>query len=107
MGSCRGFAIGLGLVSGVINLLMLTGSLFMMQVYNRVLSSQSVSTLVALALIAAVAPFFQAWLEILRQRVLTLIGERVDARIGPGIYRAVAEMPLRRPGSPQEAMQPF
>jgi ATP-binding cassette subfamily C protein len=107
LASCRGAFIGIGLVSGIINVLMLTSAIFMMQVYDRVLGSQSVPTLVALSLIAIAAYLFQGWLDILRGRVLALIGERVDAEIGPRVHAAVVDLPLRIPGSNQEALQPF
>ncbi|HKJ63372.1 MAG TPA: type I secretion system permease/ATPase, partial [Hyphomicrobiales bacterium] len=51
--SCRGALASVGLFSCVINLLMLTGPLFMLQVYDRVLASGSVPTLVLLALLAS------------------------------------------------------
>lgn len=84
------------LVSGVINVLMLTGSIYMMQVYDRVLGSQSVPTLIALSGIAIAAYALQGLLEYLRARVLALIGERFDAEIGAGLITVVAELPLRQ-----------
>lgn len=99
--------IGIGIISGIINLLMLTGSIFMMQVYDRVLASHSVPTLVALALIAMVAYAFQGWLEMLRTRLLTLIGERVEDVVGPRLQRAVLDLPLRMRRSAGETLQPF
>ncbi|HEU0290856.1 MAG TPA: type I secretion system permease/ATPase [Burkholderiales bacterium] len=107
LASCRWAFVGIGLVSGVINLLMLTSSIFMMQVYDRVLGSQSVPTLVALCLIAVAAYLFQGGLGILRGRLLTLIAERVDAEIGPNVLAAVAELPLRGQNANQEPLQPF
>jgi PrtD family type I secretion system ABC transporter len=107
LGSCRAAFVSIGLLSGVINLLMLTSAVFMMQVYDRVLASQSVPTLVAIALIAVAAYLFQGWLDILRARVLALIGERVDAEIGPRIHAAVVDLPLRTQQLNQEPMQPF
>jgi ATP-binding cassette subfamily C protein len=107
LASCRGAFIGIGLVSGIINILMLTSSIFMMQVYDRVLGSQSVPTLVALSAMAVAAYLFQGWLDILRARVLALIGERVDAEIGPKVHAAVVDLPLRTSSSNQEALQPF
>jgi PrtD family type I secretion system ABC transporter len=107
LASCRGAFIGIALVSGIINVLMLTSSIFMMQVYDRVLGSQSVPTLVALSLIAVAAYLFQGWLDILRGRALALIGERVDGAIGPKVHAAVVDLPLRAPNANQEALQPF
>lgn len=94
-------------MSGLINVLMLTGSLFMMQVYDRVLGSQSVPTLIALSLIAIAAYTFQGILDALRGRLLALIGERVDEVIGPKVYAAVTDLPLRLPRGAQESLQPF
>ena len=95
LASCKSAFFALFLASGVINLLTLTGSLYMMQVYDRVLGSQSVPTLVGLSVLAIAAFAFQGVLEGLRARVLTLIGERVEAEVGPRVHAAVAEMPLR------------
>ncbi len=107
LAACRGAFIGIGLVSGIINLLTLTSSLFMMQVYDRVLASQSVPTLIALSTIAVAAYAFQGWLDILRGRVLMLIGERVDAEIGPKVHSAVIDLPLRKQDLARDALQPF
>ena len=57
--SCRPAFIGVGGFSAVINLLMLTGSLYMLQVYDRVLASRSVSTLTPR--VAAAAPMRSRW----------------------------------------------
>src|SRR5262249_42490053 len=50
--ACRGAFVGIGLLSAVLNVLYLTGSFFMLAVYDRVLPSRSLPTLVALALLA-------------------------------------------------------
>lgn len=78
-----------------INLLMLTGSVFMMQVYDRVMVSRSVATLIALALIAAVLFAVQGLLEVVRSRLFLRIAERVDGEIGPIVFRDVVAAPLR------------
>ena len=97
----------LAVVSGIINILMLTGSVFMIQIYDRVLVSRSLPTLIAFSAMAVAAYLFQGVPDIIRARVLALIGEAVDAKIGTQLYKAVAELPLRsdRPG--QETPQPF
>ena len=53
LASCRGAFIATGLISGMSNILMLTGAIFMLQVYDRVLPSRSVSTLIGLAILAS------------------------------------------------------
>ena len=64
--ACRSAFIGVGLISCMINLLYLTGSMFMLQVYDRVLPSRSVPTLVGLVVIAAVLYIAQGVLDLLR-----------------------------------------
>jgi PrtD family type I secretion system ABC transporter len=107
LASCRSAFIGLALISGLINMLMLTGSLFMMQIYDRVIGSQSIPTLVLLSLITVAAYLFQGGLELIRSRVLGLAAERIDEEVGPKVHAAVADLPLRLPRSASEAMQPF
>jgi len=53
LGACRRAFLAIGLFSGMSNILMLTGSLFMLEVYDRVLPSRSVPTLVALLILTA------------------------------------------------------
>jgi ATP-binding cassette, subfamily C, bacterial len=95
------------MVSGIINVLMLTGSLFMMQVYDRVLGSHSVPTLVLLSMMATAAYLFQGGLDVVRTRVLTLVGEQIDEEVAPKVHKAVIDLPLRMSRGANEAMQPF
>jgi PrtD family type I secretion system ABC transporter len=64
--------------SFIINLLMLTGPLFMLQVYDRVLNSGSISTLTALVLLAATLYILYGFLEFIRSRVMVQIGRQLD-----------------------------
>lgn len=91
----RHVVIALACFSGVINLLALTGSLFMMQVYDRVLSSRSIPTLVALAIITVILYTFQGALEFIRSRVLIRIAARLDETFGERLYRCILTLPLR------------
>ncbi|TIS72282.1 MAG: type I secretion system permease/ATPase, partial [Mesorhizobium sp.] len=59
LASFRGPYAAVAGLSGLINVLMLSGSLFMLQVYDRVLPSRSVPTLVALIILVAVLYAFQ------------------------------------------------
>jgi ATP-binding cassette subfamily C protein len=103
--SFRAVLVPLALTSGVINVLTLTGSIFMMQVYDRVLGSQSVPTLVGLSLLALGAYVFQGKLEILRNRILTLVGEKVDTQISATIHDVGLRTTLASPAGGVEAMQ--
>ena len=57
-----------GLFSAFVNLLMLTGPLYMLQVYDRVLPSRSMSTLIGLLLIAVMLLLIQAAVDVMRSR---------------------------------------
>jgi PrtD family type I secretion system ABC transporter len=95
LASCLAAFIGIGLFSGLINLLMLTGSLYMLEVYDRILPSRSVSTLIGLSILTAVLFTFQALLEITRGRLLVRIGNQLDCRLGARAYDVVVRLPLR------------
>ncbi|WP_068009303.1 type I secretion system permease/ATPase [Pseudovibrio axinellae] len=106
---------GIGGISMLINLLMLTGPLFMLQVYDRVLSSSSVPTLVVLSLFVAVLYVFYGILEGLRNRVLLRVGQRVDEQLSGLAFGASTRIPLvmgsegerSRPVSDLDAIRQF
>lgn len=85
---------GIAIISGIINVLALTAPLFMLQVYDRVLSSRSVSTLVGLAILAAALYAFQSMLDVTRSRVLLRIGEYFDHKLSGRVHEAVVRLPL-------------
>ncbi|MHA1190516.1 MAG: ABC transporter transmembrane domain-containing protein, partial [Alphaproteobacteria bacterium] len=79
----------LGLFSLVINLLMLAGPLFMLQIYDRVLPSGSVPTLLVLIGLVVVLYIFLALLEMVRGRILVRLGRRLDEILYRDIFRGV------------------
>lgn len=83
------------LLSAVTNVLMLTGPLYMMQVYDRVLASRSVPTLIALSALAIGLYVFLGVLELIRSRILTRIGHRLEEQLGGSTMDAVMVLPLR------------
>ncbi len=97
---------GIALISGVVNVLALTSPLFMLQVYDRVLASGSLPTLVALGILAAAMFAIQCVLEVLRTRILLRIGERFDRRLSGRVHDAIVRIPLltRMPG---DGLQPL
>jgi ATP-binding cassette subfamily C protein len=88
-GVLRPIVMTLVAVSGVVNVLALTGSFYMLQVYDRILTSHSVPTLVALSLLAAILFVFQGGLEVLRGQVLVRVASRMDRTLTPLAHRAV------------------
>jgi PrtD family type I secretion system ABC transporter len=96
MKASRGAFLATGLFSGVVNVLMLTGSIFMLQVYDRVLGSGSVPTLVALSIIVFILYCFYGILEFVRARMLVRIGRRVEERLRDRVFNAVTALSLQR-----------
>ncbi len=95
-GASPSAALHLALLSGVANILMLTGPLFMMQVYDRVLASRSLPTLVALSLIAVLA-YLAIWLlDLLRSRIAGLFAERLADEVLPCAKRAAVVLHIQQ-----------
>ena len=95
-GSRRLFA-SIGLFSAFVNLLMLTGPPFMLQIYDRVLTSRSEATLVALAAIVAFLFLAMGVLDHVRARVLARAGVRFQARLDGRVVGAVLSRAGRSP----------
>src|SRR6195952_1736860 len=89
----RGIVVFLFLVSGIINILALTGSLYMMQIYDRALTSGSVPTLVGLSALAIGLYLFQGCFDVIRSQVLVRVGSRLDNRLAPLAHRVAIDMP--------------
>lgn len=83
------------------NLLMLTGPLFMLQIYDRVLGSRSEETLIALFGLVALLYFFYWLLEYARGRVVSRVGARAQETLNQPMFRAVIERSRR--GGPGKA----
>ena len=103
--SCRNALLGVATFSGLINILALTGSLYMLQLYDRVLPSHSIPTLVGLTIIMAGLYTAYGILDLFRTRLMGRIGRRLDRRLRSQIFSAVLILPLRtKPGG--DGLQP-
>jgi len=89
----RGIVLFLFITSGIINVLALTGAFYMLQIYDRALTSGSIPTLVALSILAVGLYFFQGLFDIIRSQVLVRIGARLDKRIAPSAHQVAIDMP--------------
>jgi ATP-binding cassette subfamily C protein len=89
----RSIVIFLFLISGMINILALTGSLYMMQIYDRALTSGSVPTLVVLSALAIGLYLFQGCFDVIRSQVLVRVGARLDKKVAPLAHRVAIDMP--------------
>ena len=87
LSASRGAFAAVGILTGLINMLMLTGSFFMLQVYDRVLPSRSVPTLLALGALAAALYAFQGFLDMCRGRILVRIACFLDEKLSTRIYQ--------------------
>lgn len=97
---------GLGAFSGVINLLMLTPAVYMLQVYDRALVSSNVTTLLMLTVLVVGLYVLMALLEVVRSRVLIRVGNRLDMMLNKRVFGAAFERNLRRAGgNPAQALQ--
>lgn len=106
LASCRSAFLGVGLLSGTLSVLYLVGSFYMLEVYDRVLPSRSVPTLVALTLIVVVLYGFQACLDIIRARILARIGLSIDQALHARVYNALLRLPLKA-GAQGDGLQPL
>ena len=95
---CRPALLFAILFSSVINLLMLVPPLYMMQVYDRVLSSRSEATLVALTVLTLGAFVAVGLLEVTRSRILVRVSARLDTLLSPLIFDAVFRNHVRTMG---------
>jgi PrtD family type I secretion system ABC transporter len=97
--SYRSAFVATSLFSGLINVLMLTGSFFMLQVYDRVLPSRSIPTLVVLLVIVAALYAFQGVLELIRTRMLARIGASLDQELSAPVFALTVALPLQGRGA--------
>jgi PrtD family type I secretion system ABC transporter len=104
--ACRAAFLGVGLMSCMINLLYLTGSMFMLEVYDRVLPSRSVPTLVGLVVIAGGLYMAQGVLDLLRGRILGRVGTSLDEALNARVFDTVVRLPLLV-GNRNEGLQPL
>ncbi|MFP4063508.1 MAG: type I secretion system permease/ATPase [Halochromatium sp.] len=94
--TCRGSFIYAGLFSMFINLLMLTPALYMLQVYDRVLASSSMETLLMLTLLVVGLYAIMGALEMVRTRILVRVSSRLDMHLNERLFSAMFEAGVRQ-----------
>ncbi|WGI21776.1 type I secretion system permease/ATPase [Amylibacter sp. IMCC11727] len=94
----RGLFISVGFFSVFVNLLMLTGPIFMLQVYDRVLGSRSEATLAALFVLVAFLYLLFGVLDWARGRVLARAGAQFQTDLDERVFKAILRVPTQ-PGS--------
>ncbi len=98
--------LGVALFSGIVNILVLTGSIYMLQVYDRVLPSRSIPTLAGITLLLVILYAAYGFLDFARIRMLSRIGLSIDRRLRTRVMEAVFLLPIRTKQR-AEALQPL
>jgi ATP-binding cassette subfamily C protein len=96
----RGLVLATIIFSTFVNLLMLTGPLYMLQVYDRVLGSRSEATLVALSLMVVFLFLIMGVLDYARGRVMALVGARFQDRLDRRVFAASMQRSAVAPNDP-------
>jgi ATP-binding cassette, subfamily C, bacterial PrsD len=105
--SCRTTFVRIAIFSASINVLSLTGSLYMLQISDRVLVSRSVSTLVFLSLLAVGAYVLLGMLDALRCRMLARVGAKFSEQLMGRVFEAGSNLALNgtRPAAATQAIR--
>lgn len=93
--ACRASLVAASVFAGVVNLLQLTLSLYMMQVFDRVLPTRNLDTLLYLTLIALAALGLLALLDGVRTRIMQRLGRWMEQRVAPEGFARALESRLR------------
>jgi ATP-binding cassette subfamily C exporter for protease/lipase len=94
LGDYKSILISVGCFTALINVLMLVPSIYMLQVYDRVLSSQNETTLVMLSLMVVGFFVFIGSLEVVRSFIVIRIGSQLERRFNLRVYQAAFERNL-------------
>ncbi len=98
MSACRRVWTGVAVFSACLNLLMLSVPLYMMQIYDRVLATSNVDTLLALTVMVAAALVVLGLLDALRARVMVRVGVWLDRELGSPVLAGAVADALRQGG---------
>ena len=99
LGGFKGAFRTVGVFSAIINVLLLAPSLYMLQVYDRVLASRNETTLLMLTLMVLGVYLFMSALELVRSFVLIRLGAQLDMHLNKRVYTAAFEQNLKRVGT--------
>jgi ATP-binding cassette, subfamily C, type I secretion system permease/ATPase len=106
LAACRGAFYGTALISGMSNILMLTGAMFMLEIYDRVLPSRSMPTLIGLLILATGLFTALGILDAIRGRILVRIGGSLDESLSGRVYDTLVRLPLSA-GARGDGTQPL
>ena len=92
--SCRTAIYSIAFASALVNILYFTGAIYMMEIYDRVLASRSVPTLIGLSILALILFAFQGTLDLLRARLLIRIARWIGDQLGLRVYHMIGRLAL-------------
>jgi PrtD family type I secretion system ABC transporter len=95
LAACRNAILALGLASVLINVLYLSGSFYMLELYDRVLPSRSIPTLIGLSILMIALYGFQGALDLLRGRILIRVGRSLGEGLSTRVYLTIALLTLK------------
>jgi ATP-binding cassette subfamily C protein/ATP-binding cassette subfamily C protein EexD len=105
LAACRSQFVTVGLFSLVVNMLQLTVSLYMMQVFDRVLATRSMDTLLWLTLVAIAAIGLLALLDAARSQIMQRVAVWIESRAAPESFTRAIEATLRNRPYRMEALR--
>ncbi|MEX2642192.1 MAG: type I secretion system permease/ATPase [Acetobacterales bacterium] len=105
LGRARGAFAAVGFFSFVLNLLVLTVPLYMLQVYDRVLTSRNENTLLMLTVLAVGLLVAVGLFEFIRSRILVRIGVQLDEQLNTRLMETLLAARLRRPEAGTQALR--
>lgn len=107
LSSLRKAFLSIAVASAVLSVLALTGSFFMLQVYDRVIPGHSLPTLVGIAIIAATLFVFQGILELLRSMLLARVGVALDEQMNGKVFASLVLQPqlMSAPGDGMQSVR--
>lgn len=97
--------ISIGVFSMFINILMLVPPLYMLQLYDRVLTSRSEDTLIMLTILVVGLFITMGFLEFVRSRILIRVGNRLDKELNEQLFASMFKKSINEPG--QNTPQPL
>ena len=100
------FIVVLG-VSAILNVLLLGGSLYMMMVYDSVLPSRSIPTLVGLAILVMIVYAFQGFFENMRAGMLADVANAVEQKLSGRVQGAISQLALAGQKLPGDGLGPM
>lgn len=103
LASCKSSFIAVGFFGFFINILLLAPSFYMLEVYDRVVSSRSVTTLVMLTILIIILMSTYGALEWVRSRIMIRVSAQLDLKLGPRVFEASFKQALYSNGARSSA----